>query len=298
MTDPLDALREPLAPIDPDPAFAADLRTRVERALLETTGAPMTTTSPQVQATRPALTAYLAVDDARRALDWYVDVFAAERTSEPIVMPDGRVGHAELTIGGSPLFLADEYEELGLLGPKARGGVSQSIVVEVPDVDAVVDRAVASGAELTRRVADQPDGRNGVINDPFGHRWMVSTSPAVPAAGSDAPAGKHGDIGYVSLTVPDAERAKEFYGAVLGWRFTPGSVEQGWQVEGPTPMVGVAGGSDHPQVQLCYQVDDVEAAVEQVQRAGGSAQPPVQQPYGRLAYCVDSQGVHFQVWQP
>lgn len=296
MTDPFAALRAPVVPIAPDPTFAANLRTRLERTLLESPGDPMTTTSPTPPATRPALTAYLAVDDARNALDWYAEVFAAERAGEPIVMPDGRIGHAELVIGGSPLFLADEHPGLGLLGPKARGGVTGSIVVEVPDVDATVDRAVAAGAELTRPVADQSYGRNGVIVDPFGHRWMVSTSQAEPAR--DAAPGRHGDIGYASLHVPDAQPAKDFYGAVLGWRFTPGSVEDSWQVDGPAPGIGLAGGADRPEVQLCYRVDDVDAAVARVQSQGGSAQPPAQAPYGRMAYCVDNQGVNFQLWQP
>lgn len=107
----------------------------------------------------PALTPYLAVDDARRALEWYAEVFDAERRGEPYVMPDGRIGYAELGIGEAVLMLADEYPEEGLRGPKARGGPSMSIHAQAPDVDAIVQRAVVSGAELTRPVADQPYGR-------------------------------------------------------------------------------------------------------------------------------------------
>lgn len=163
------------------------------------------------------------------------------------------------------------------------------------DTDATIGRAVAAGAALTRPVADEPYGRNGVINDPFGHRWIVSTSPVDTGR---ARGGKHGDIGYATLRVPDAERTKDFYGAVLEWRFSQGSIEDGWQVDGPTPMVGLAGGVDQPGVELCYRVDDVETAVARVQREGGTAQPPEQAPYGRLAYCIDNQGLHFQLWQP
>ncbi|MFI0445796.1 VOC family protein [Actinomadura sp. 6N118] len=133
-------------------------------------------TNMKPEARLRSLTPYICVDDGRRALDWYVRAFDAHRRDEPIIMDDGRIGHAELSIGDSVLMLADEWPEEGLLGPKARGGPSQSLYLTVPDVDQVVSRAVALGAELTRPVQDHPYGRNGVINDPFGHRWMI-TSP-------------------------------------------------------------------------------------------------------------------------
>ncbi|MDQ6874746.1 MAG: VOC family protein [Actinomycetota bacterium] len=256
---------------------------------------PETNATTVPAAGRLTLTPYLAVDDARRALDWYADVFDGRPEGQPTVMPDGRIGHAELIIGNAPLMLADEHPELGLLGPKARGGTSQSIVMEVPDVEATVRRAVAAGAELTRPVADQPYGRNAVITDPFGHRWLVTTS--APRAAEPSGSG-HGDVGYVSMLVTDAQRARDFYAGVLGWDFSPGSVEHGWQVEGCSPMVGLAGGADRPQVQLCFRVHDLDGALVRVRHHGGQAAEPVTRPYGRLADCVDNQGVHFQLWQP
>jgi hypothetical protein len=95
MADPLDALRSPVPPIAPDPAFAARLRARLVAALRrgpEPRGEPMTATLT----TDPIVTPYLAVADARRALDWYVDALGFVPRGEPIVMPDGRIGHAEL----------------------------------------------------------------------------------------------------------------------------------------------------------------------------------------------------------
>src|SRR3712207_2598038 len=99
-------------------------------------------TNPTPEAGLRSLTPYLCVDDGRRALEWYVQAFDARRRDEPVVMPDGRVGHAELAIGDSVLMLADEWPEEGLLSPKARGGPSQSILLTVPDADRVVSRAV------------------------------------------------------------------------------------------------------------------------------------------------------------
>ncbi|MCW2903063.1 MAG: Glyoxalase/bleomycin resistance protein/dioxygenase [Streptosporangiaceae bacterium] len=299
MTDPFDALREPVAPVAPDPQFAARLRARLERALLDPTGATMTTATarPDTPATElplRSLTPYIAVDNARAALDWYVRAFGARRRNEPIVMDDDRIGHAELAIGDSVLMLADEFPEIGLLGPKSRGGVSQSLLLQVPDVDATVARAVELGAELTRPVTDYPHGRDGVVNDPFGHRWMISTPP--PA--TPGPAGlRHGDVGYGSLWVPDVERAAAFYETVLGWRYGPGGGSQGRQVEGLTQQLGLWGAQEHRTTFLCFAVDDVAAAVERVRAAGGRAQEPTEEPYGLTAMCTDDQGMAFAVYQ-
>ncbi len=164
MTDPLDALRLPVTPVDPDPAFATSLRARLERALRMTEGQPMTST----------LSSYLAVHDARRALEFYAAAFDARPRGEPIVMDDGRIGHAELAIGDSVLMLADEFPEIDMLGPRARGGPTQSMYLRVPDVDATTRNAVDAGARLERAPADHEYGRNAVVVDPFGHRWLVA----------------------------------------------------------------------------------------------------------------------------
>lgn len=120
------------------------------------------------------LAPYLAVADARAAIAFYERAFGAVLAEEPVVMEDGRIGHAELDLGGARLMLADEFPELGLLGPVARGGVSATLHVTVEDADAVVARAVAAGAGVERALADGPAGlRTGVVRDPSGHRQMV-----------------------------------------------------------------------------------------------------------------------------
>ncbi|XVQ08502.1 VOC family protein [Spirillospora sp. CA-255316] len=247
--------------------------------------------SPETEPRVHSLTPYLCVDDAPRALEWYASVLGARPRGEPVMMEDGRVGHAELDIGDSVLMLADEWPELELLGPKTRGGPSQSIYLTVPDVDAVVARAVEEGAELARPVEDHPYGRNGVIVDPFGHRWMV-TSPPAPVSGP-----RHGDIGYAALWLPDVERAAAFYGSVLDWHFAAGAAAQGRQVEGlPHQHIGLWGGQDHRTLFLCFAVEDVQAAVERVRSAGGEAEEPHDEPYGRVSMCTDDQGMAFAVY--
>src|ERR1700736_1906603 len=170
MTDPFTALRQPAPPVAPDSAFAADLRARLRRAL-DPKGARVT---PDLEGTvtHNVVVPYLAVAGAQRAIDWYTDAFRARRRGEPIVMPDGRIGHAELEVAGGLIMLADEYPEIGHVAPTAAGS-PVSLHITVPDVDAAIDRAVAAGATVVRRPSDEPYGRAGTIRDPFGHRWLV-----------------------------------------------------------------------------------------------------------------------------
>jgi uncharacterized glyoxalase superfamily protein PhnB len=294
--DPLDdllaALRSPAA-VDPDPAFAARLRARVERALLEPPHRedPMstTTTTDAVVATLHTVTPYITVRDTREALAFYGAAFGAVPRGEPIVMPDGRIGHAEVAIGDSVLMFADEFPEIGLLAPASRGGPSQSLRLEVGDPDAVVDRALAAGARLDRPVADSPYGRTGVVLDPSGHRWMVSRE--APAAAPPVPP-RPGEVVYTSVWTPDVARAAEFYAAVLGWTIEPGPDAGGRRVTNlPTPL-GLHDG-ERSTAFLCFAVPDVDAAVALVRAAGGTADEPVDQAWGRVADCFDDQGLPF-----
>lgn len=113
----------------------------------------------------------LAVRDAARAIEFYARAFGAETTLR-LDQPDGRVGHAELQIGGARFALADEFPEVGHVGPQTLGGTTVSLAVYVADVDALVDRAVAAGATLARPIKDEFYGdRTAHLVDPFGHRW-------------------------------------------------------------------------------------------------------------------------------
>ena len=291
--DPLDALAvpvdRPLPGTGPDPAFAAGLRARLERALLSD--------PPRGDLVTGALTPCLVVPDARAALAFYAEAFGAVPRGEPYVQEDGRTGHAEVVVAGALVMLADEFPELGLLGPLARGGVSTTLHLEVPDVDATAARAVAAGAELERAAADAPYGRTAVVRDPAGHRWMLQ-SPArqTSAPRSSAPRAAS-DVAYVTVVVPDAEVARSFYGAVLGWEFAPGQVEDGWSAEGTSPSVGLWGGQPAAAVQLCYRGPDLDRALAAVRAGGGAAQEPEVQPYGRLVECTDPAGLRFQLWE-
>jgi uncharacterized glyoxalase superfamily protein PhnB len=235
---------------------------------------------------------YLAVRDARAAMDWYTDALGARLVGDPYVMDDDRIGHAELDVAGAPLYLADEHPELGLVGPED-GRVSVSLLLTVADVDTAVDRAVQAGATLSRPVSDAPYGRTGVILDPYGHRWMLQTPAATPQPGP-----RPGDAVRLTLRVPDGARARDFYEAVLSWSLTPGRVVDGWEDQGVTPMVGVHGGqSEDLGLVPMYAVDDIEVAVAAVRTAGGQSGEIDDQPYGRTAACHDDQGLPFSLGQ-
>jgi len=122
-----------------------------------------------------SVTPYLIIDGAARALEFYKQVFGAtERMRMP--GPDGKIGHAEITIGDSIVMLADEHIEMGARAPGAFGGAAVSIMLYVNDVDATVKSAVADGAKLLQPVEDKFYGdRMGTIEDPFGHHWHIGT---------------------------------------------------------------------------------------------------------------------------
>jgi PhnB protein len=119
---------------------------------------------------------YLCIRGAAKAIEFYKQAFGAKETFARITDSSGRVGHAEIAIGGSTIMLADEHPEIGVVGPPTLGGSPVSFMVNVPDVDAMVGRAVAAGGKLTRPVENRFYGhRNGEITDPFGYRWTLST---------------------------------------------------------------------------------------------------------------------------
>lgn len=118
------------------------------------------------------LTPYLAVADARAAIEWYAAAYGAVVSYDPIVMPDGRVGHVELALLGGRLMLADAYPELGVVAPTV-GRASVTIHAEVTDCQESTDAARAAGATVEREPTESAGGLGAVVIDPFGHRWML-----------------------------------------------------------------------------------------------------------------------------
>jgi uncharacterized glyoxalase superfamily protein PhnB len=300
MTDPFEALREPVTPVDPDPDFAGRLRLRLTREVFAYPGGIMSQQTAAIRAERepawpPALTPYIVVSDARRAADWYVEVFGAQRRGEPHVNADGTIGHAEVGIGDAVLMFSEAsglWPDVPVRAPDSPATFSHTLHLEVDDVDGTTERARRGGASVEREPADQPYGRGSVIVDPFGHRWMLLRPPA------RATRLRQGDVANVTMAARDAQRAKEFYEAVLQVPFSSGH-PGAWRTDQTSPPLGIRSSRGaEPEVQLSYRVDDIAAAVERVRAAGGRADEPERQPYGLLTECVDDQGATFRLWQP
>ncbi|HEX4631189.1 MAG TPA: VOC family protein [Chthoniobacterales bacterium] len=120
-------------------------------------------------------TPYLTVKNAAAAIEFYGRAFGAEEMRR-LVAPDGKVMHAEIRIGDSIIMLSDEFPSHGALSPETLGGSAMFVVLSIEDVDARIQQAVTAGATVFRPAADQFSGdRSGTIQDPFGHRWTLTT---------------------------------------------------------------------------------------------------------------------------
>lgn len=302
--DPLSVLRVDDLPVQPDPDFAARLRQRLESAVAlpnRTEGVIMSGTAEildELTATnapeqagytvpRSAAVPYLQIARARDAIDWYVDAFGATVVGEPIIMDDGRVGHAELAIAGGVLYLADEFPELGLKAPTS-GFTSVSLMLHVADTDSALERAHDCGADVVMEAEENYGSRRATIVDPFGHRWMLS-GPVTVAVTRILP----GDVGYASLWTPSAERAAAFYGQVLGWSYD----ENSHQVTNLRHRLGIFSTDGPTTLFCCYAVADLHAARQAIVAAGGQPGEIRQVDNAAVLDATDATGAAFAVYE-
>jgi uncharacterized glyoxalase superfamily protein PhnB len=125
------------------------------------------------------LIAHLVCDGAADAIEFYKKAFGAVEISR-MPAPDGKkIMHAEIRIGGRPVFLADDFPEYcggKAHSPSALGGTPVTIHRYVEDCDAAIQRAADAGATVKMPAADMFWGdRYGVVVDPFGHSWSIAT---------------------------------------------------------------------------------------------------------------------------
>jgi predicted enzyme related to lactoylglutathione lyase len=298
--DPLTVLHGGDRPVPPDPDFAARLRARLESALAlpnRTEGVVMSGTDTAIAelntttvttVPRPAAVPYLAVADARAAIDWYLDALGATLIGDPIVMDDGRIGHAELALAGGVFYLADEYPELGLTAPAPQAS-SVSLMLAVTDTDAALARTRDRGAVVHQDAREAHGSRNATIVDPFGHRWMLSGPMTGAAVGI-----QHGDVGYLSVWTPDADRAAAFYGHVLGWTYDPDS----HQVTNTRQHIGLFSVPGAPTTFCCYAVTDLDGARRSILDGGGQVDESQEFDFGTVLGGTDPAGTQFAVFQP
>ena len=303
MADPLDVLRQPIVPLLPRAQFASELRARIHRELRPPSGGQMST----VTSVTTVVTPYLTVSNAAEALRFYAEAFGAvEDPDHRYDMPDGRVGHAEFRIGEAAFYLSDEYHELGVDSPRTLGGTSFAIHLVVPNVDALFERAVAAGSTALMPVEDQPYGlRSGVVVDPYGHRWMIATPIGTPVSTPvSTPAGRstgeapapRGELFYYTWKVRDLERAKDFFGQVLGWEYAPATLD-GVTITNTVPPMGLRSGGDR-EITMSLRVPDLRSALAKVRELGGEADEPAESAYGWWASCRDPDGFEFSLSEP
>lgn len=119
---------------------------------------------------------HLIVRGGAAAIDFYCHAFGAEEVYRLTEPADGRIGHAELSIGGQRFYLADEYPDFGAISPDTLGGTTVKFHLEVDDVDGFVEYAVASGAVLLRAPKKEFHGyRTALLSDPFGYGWFATS---------------------------------------------------------------------------------------------------------------------------
>lgn len=135
----------------------------------------MTNRVNPVPVDRQTAMVYLCCRNAASAIEFYKKAFEAVETDR-FMMPDGKVGHAELQIGPTVIMLSDEFPERGVVSPQTLNGTPFSIFQYVADVDAFTQRALAAGLKELRPVENQFYGdRGGKFQDPFGHVWWFAS---------------------------------------------------------------------------------------------------------------------------
>jgi uncharacterized glyoxalase superfamily protein PhnB len=313
--DAFDQLRLGDQPAQPDRRFAAGLRARIVAALdassLPTVSMPersiavADTTTPTVTA---SIVPYICVGDAAGALSWYADVLGAVELVR-YTGDDGRIGHAEMSIGGATFMLSDEYPDFGAVAPTTLGGTPLAMHLTVPDVDAVHARVVAAGATVDRPPADEAYGaRSMTMRDPFGHRWMIQTPTGTPST-EEIESGMPGytitaaappvEIGYVTFASPDTAVASRFYGELFGWASEPGNSGDEYAHVGNTKLpMGLTPGSVDEAPDVYFRVDDIARYTARVRELGGEVLSETTYDSGPNAVCRDVQGRRFQLWQP
>jgi PhnB protein len=304
----------------PHAGFKAHLKSELERRTM------MSSAVKSAATIQHAVTPYLVVRNAARAIDFYKRAFGASESMR-LTDPGGRIGHAEIVIGNSPILLSDEYPEFDAISPETLGGSPVKVHLYVDDVDALAKRAIDAGATVVRPVEDQFYGdRSGQFADPFGYIWILSTRKEVvssaemqrrfdalmtqpeskKSAASPIPEGYHTLTPY--LVVQDApaliEFVKQTFSAEQTLRTTgsAGGVHAEVRIAGSRLMIG-GGSPEHSwrgesrPAALHVFVKDTDAVYQRALEAGAvSLQAPVDRGFGeRVGGVKDPLGNHWYI---
>jgi PhnB protein len=297
----------------------ADFRARLKADLQRRVG-----TTIRARAVPPghhAATPCLVVRGAARAIEFYRQAFGATELMR-LADANGKIVHAEVQIGDSPIALSDEFPEWGNNSPQSLGGPGVIMEVYFDDVDAVAERAVAAGATMVFPVADQFYGdRAGRLADPFGHIWIVATHKEDvtademrrraeawmhPEARSAPPVAAHAYRVEPYLPVRGADKLIGFLREAFDARETSRQTRPDGSIAHAEIEIGdsVLGAGDSEMAQpramptaIHLYVPDADAVYQRALRAGASSmQEPTDQDYGdREGGVKDPFGNHWYI---
>jgi len=132
----------------------------------------MSNESQSAKEQKTSLSPMLSVRNGAKAIEFYKAAFGAGELFR-IEAPDGAVV-AQLSVGESEFWVADESPEHKNFSPESLGGATVRMVMVVADPDVAFARAVKAGATVVSPVEDKEYGwRVGRIADPFGHHWEI-----------------------------------------------------------------------------------------------------------------------------
>jgi PhnB protein len=133
-----------------------------------------TKTSESKAALRTSVSPRMAFRNPAKAIEFYKQALGAKETFRFQV--GDSIPHAEIMIGDSTIDVTGEWPEGGRFSAETLGHSPISISIQVPDVDAFAEHAVAAGMTLVREPKDQFYGhRDATLQDPFGYSWGVFT---------------------------------------------------------------------------------------------------------------------------
>jgi predicted enzyme related to lactoylglutathione lyase len=283
--DPLNVLRAEDLPVQPDPAFAARLRGRLESALAlpnRTEGVEMSNTDAEIASlNEPAADELVQHGDIGYVSVWVPDPARAADFYRHVLGWSYAPAAHQVTNTDLPIGIAASSAEPTLFCCYA--------VSDVQEARRTITEAGGTPGEVRRT-------DYGIILD-------ATDSQGVAFAVYEPPAGRKrltlngsgpGELAYVTYRTTDSAVFRDFYGRILHWTFTAGRVDDGWQVANTHPMAGVGGGNARPTTLPMWTVADIDAAIARVRQAGGTVlAEPARQPYGMEAECTDDQGSPF-----
>jgi PhnB protein len=290
----------------------------------------MSTVAEPVAAARVTASPRLAFRDAAKAIEFYTRALGAKESFRFEI--GGQIPHAEIMIGDSMIDVTDEWPEGGRFSAETLGHSPISLVIQVPDVDAFAERAVAAGMKVIRPLKDQFYGRRDVtLEDPFGYQWTgvtvieemsveemhrrmqgMTTGPEggqMPEKNKGVnpiPSGYHTVTPY--LVAQDANAVIDFVKATFGgeelFRTVGSAGGYHCEVRVDDSMLMIGGGGagvawkGEPVLGAFHvYVRDCDATYQRALQAGGkSLQEPADQEYGeRTASVVDAAGNHWYI---